>query len=548
MQAADFVKMYDGLEATKGNLNIQFEDIQKFVTPNDPTVIGRNNTPGQRHHVGRYDSTAIKDADLLAATLHGTMTPSTTAWIEFRTKDEELNELDDVKEWLDDAASKTLKALNASNFKTQIYRCYRNLVGYATTSLLTTEKFDENGDHDGVSFSSFAIREYNFTVDAEGNLKSFYRKFKLTASQARDKFSGMAGFKSLGTKIQDALESKKPEDQNKKFGILHIIYPREHFGEGKSNLVNKPVVSRYVACDDKHDISVGGFDEMPVTVARWDVAEDDMGWGRGPGWVALPEIKTLNRNKELALKGFAKDVSPPLIVPHKGVIGGVKTGPNATTFYNAAKTHGQKPEYLHSGTRWDVNENREANLIRQIDEIFLVDKLQLPQDQDMTATEVTVRFDLLQRLLGPTFFRITKELLDNPVTRTFNMLLRAGKLKDLPKSLEGLAELEIVYIGPLAKAQKQDEVNSVRTIIQEAGAMAQVTQDPSILDKIDFDQAIDLLADQGGVPAKVMRDLDDVEAMRENRNAQIQEQQQIDQLQQAGQIEATAAQAENEAA
>lgn len=550
MKPDQFCKLVDGLKARKSNLEAQFEDIQKFATPNDPTVQRRQNTPGQTHHVGRYDSTAIKNVTLLAATLHGSMTPSTSKWFDLAVDDPELNERQDVREWIDEVVDRIHAELNASNFKTQIFRSYTNLIGYGTNSIIELTEYDELGDYKGITFQTFAIREYTFIVDADGNLVAFFREFSLTAEQARDKFKKLPGFNRLGEKIEKVLEFGKPEDKNRKFKFLHAVYPHEYFGETAVDFrdnkfrMKKPIASRYINVEEKIDVSFGGFDEMPVSVSRWDLAEDDDGWGRSPAWVAMPEIKTLNRHKELTLKAFAKDVSPPLIVPHKGVVGGLKTGPNQINYYNALKTGGQKPEYLTSGARWDVHQLGQAELIKQINEIFLVDKLQLPERPDMTATEVQVRFDLLQRLLGPTFQRITDELLDPIIVRTFHILLRAGRLPPVPDSLDNVDGFDIVYIGPLAKAQRLDEVNAIRQIVQDAGAVAQLTQDPAILDNIDFDAAIDVIADQTGVPARVMRAIEDVEAIREQRQAAVQGQQALDQVQQAVEIEGAAANVE----
>ena len=57
------------------------------------------------------------------------------------------------------------------------------------------------------------------------------------------------------------------------------------------------------------------------------------------------------------------------------------------------------------------------------------------------------------------------------------------------------------------------------------GGLAQATQDQSVWDKFDSDEAIDIYADQVGVPARVVRGDDAVGELRMSRQQQQQMQQ-----------------------
>jgi len=387
-------------------------------------------------------------------------------------------------------------------------------------------------------FDKYPIREYNFVMLGDG-VGAFYRQFELTAADAREKFSVLPGFNDLGETIEKSLQAVDKAEIYKKHKFLHAIFPRDHFDREKLGGKNMPIESRYIAVEDKHSISESGFEEFPIAVARWSVNDDDNGWGRGPGWTALPEIKTLNRIKELSLRGLSKDVAPPLIVPHKGLVGGLKLGPNAPNYYDPNRG---KPEYLTSGVRWDVTQFREEDLKREIQSAFLVDKLELPERADMTATEVTVRFDLLQRLLGPTFHRLTGEFLSPLMMRVFNIMLRAGAFKEVPQTIlqrqqtNSLGELDIEYIGPLARSQRQEEVQAIQATYESASLIAQARQDMSVFDNLDDDEAIKIIGDQKGLPSKVMRDPNEVEEAREARAEQLQQQAELDQLQQVQEV------------
>ena len=64
---------------------------------------------------------------------------------------------------------------------------------------------------------------------------------------------------------------------------------------------------------------------------------------------------------------------------------------------------------------------------------------------------------------------------------------------------------------------------------------------PSALDKLNTDEAIDEVAEMHGVPPKLIRSDEEVAALREQREQQMQQQQMMQMMQQGAQIAATGA-------
>ncbi len=150
----------------------------------------------------------------------------------------------------------------------------------------------------------------------------------------------------------------------------------------------------------------------------------------------------------------------------------------------------------------------------------------------MTATEVTVRYELMQRLLGPTVGLIERELLDGVIFRCFNIMMREGGFLKPPAQLEGATmPLDIGYIGPLARAQKTQDIASIERTYQMAAGISQAKGgDPAVFDQLDDDEAVRHGAELVGLPAKILRDKEAVKGVREGR---AQEQQQALEMQQA---------------
>lgn len=545
MNPREIIDTYGQLKAQKATLENTLQDIRLMVMPMRDEVSHRSGVPGTNNDGrSRLVSTAVQANMILGASMAGSLTPAAFQWFDLQLREDDLMDIKSVRDWFQDCSTRQKKAYDVSNFGVKIHEAYLDLGGFGTTAVLQEElPRDSNGRFQGVTFDTFPIGEYCFSEGGDGKPASFYRSFKLTAEQAFEKFSVLPRFAGLGDKIEAARNSTDPAKKLQRFEIVHAIFPRKNYKAGVDISLQMPVESVYVAREDAHVISAGGFEEFPLAIARWSQISEDRGWGRGPGWVALSEIRTQNRIRELGLKALAKDIAPPLLVPHKGVVGGIRTSPNAINYYNAAKYNGAKPEYLTSGSRWDIAQFNIEAIEREIRSIFYADQLQLKESPSMTATEVQVRYELMQRLLGPTFWRLVSELFNPILYRTFNIMLRGGAFKPMPPELKQWAQasgqlptLDVVYTGPLARAQRADEVVAIQRAYELAGMIAAQKGSAEIFDNFDDDAAISEMSKQLGVPGKIMRGKEDRGAMREQR---AQAQAEVEELQKS-QMAATA--------
>jgi hypothetical protein len=154
---------------------------------------------------------------------------------------------------------------------------------------------------------------------------------------------------------------------------------------------------------------------------------------------------------------------------------------------------------------------------------------QQPANGRMTATEVAERHEEKLLMLGPVLERIHNELLSPLIDITFERCSEAGILPPAPPEIQGV-NLEIEFISVLAQAQRAVAVNGMERLLSTAVNLAPVK--PDILDKLNFDQVVDDMANAFGVnPALIVSD-QDVAAVRAARA----------QAQQAAQSAATAPQ------
>jgi hypothetical protein len=148
-----------------------------------------------------------------------------------------------------------------------------------------------------------------------------------------------------------------------------------------------------------------------------------------------------------------------------------------------------------------------------------------------------VRYELMNRLLGPTMGRLQNDLLDPLVTNTFQMLFRAKQFPEMPDVVKQMGGyVNVVYVGPLARAQKSDEVASVERWLGDIANFAQIF--PELRHVPDPKAIAVYLSDGLNVPSRLMRS--DAAINKKIRDDEQMQQQAIQSAQRMSQAEAGA--------
>ena len=509
-------KRCSALESDRQTWEDHWQDILDYVMPRkaDVTFV---RSKGEKRTEVLFDSTAITANNLLAASLQGTLTSPSLPWFHLKLRDEELNKNRDVQLWLEDSARRMYDVFNESNFNTEVHELYLDLCSVGTGAIFV-EEGNSGFTNEGIHFNCLHIAEYFIQENVTGKVDTLYRKYKLTARQAIEEF----GEENVGEKIIEAAQNKP----DKQFNFIHAVEPTKDYerATGKSN-TKLPFHSCHVCVEDKMVVRTGGYNEFPYLVPRWSKATGEI-FGRSPSYNALPDIKTLNKAVEIGLKAWAKAIDPPLLVTDDGVIGRVRMTPAGITVVR--NDSAIKP--LQIGSNWQITDLKENQLRTAIRQAYYSDQLQLQEGPQMTATEVQVRYELMQRLLGPTLGRFQSEFLNPLIERTFGIMFRAGALMPEPEIIKG-SKIDVEYVGPLARSQRMEEAVAIERLYSLAMNVVQV--DPSIMDNIDHDEAIRMRAKLLGVPKTVLRGSEEVDEMREQRAEQqaMMQQQQLAQQQ-----------------
>jgi hypothetical protein len=516
MNVEQKMKRYDQLKAERSTWETLWEDIALYVMPNRADFITKRPKGDTDRADKVYDSTAIHSNEILATSLHGALTPAQSPWFTIRYRLDDLNQDDEAMEWLEECTGLMYNAIAESNFNTEINELYLDL-GCFGTSAMFLEEGNKAGQFGGLRFETIHLSEVCVAENAQGKVDTVYRSFDLSARSAVTRWAD-----AEMPKVRQALDV----NPDKKFKFLHCVHPNTDYVYDKDMALasDRPYTESYISVLDKQEVAQGGYYDLPYFIPRWaKISGDAYGFGRGQ--VARSHIKVLNEAKRLELASWEKSIDPPYMAGRNAIIGDLHLESGGLTFVRDMNE--LRP--LGNATRWDASQIKSMDLTQQIRNMFFADQLQLPERPNATATEIQLRYEMMQRLLAPTLGRLQSELLTPLVERIFGMMYRGMQFPMAPESVINAqgSELDIEYVSPLARAQKMGDVEAIERWLMELKSMVDVN--PQIIDNVDFDKVATLLADRQGVPAEVRRGIDEIEQVRTQR---AQQQQQMMQMQQ----------------
>ena len=484
--------------------------------------ITERHTKGDKRNLQVFDATGTHSLELLASSLHGSLTSASSKWFSLRFKNSAVNDDDTAKEWLEDSAGKMFLAFHRSNFQQEIFEAYHDLICFGTAAM-----FIEADDDDMIRFSTRHIKEIYIAENGKGLVDCIYRRFTITAKAAADKF----GLENLSRNLQAIYKNSMFDEVE----LCHVVKPRDIYDPRKIDKKNMPYVSTYFEMETDHIISHGGFREFPYVVPRWLKSSNEV-YGRSPAQNSLPDIKVLNKMVEIQLQAAAKQINPPLLIPDDSAILPVRTAPGSLNFYRSGSR--DKIEPLNIGANNPLGLNLEQQRRESIGKAFHIDQLLIQESpRQMTATEVQTRQDEKLKILGPVMGRLQSEMLNPLIVRVFQIMLRGNHFIQAPPILAN-QEIEIEYVSPMALAMKSQQLSGIMRGMEIFGSLSQTMP---VTDYIDENGLVKELIDILGLSAKMIKSDDEVQEIRANRQEQQMQQAQMQQALDESQVAKNAA-------
>jgi len=529
MEAKDIKQGFDLAKSYRVVIEDTWEEAVYYTVPRKRDI-KYDKENGEKVPFDVYDDTAIQGNQVLAAGLSGYMTNAAQRWFEMRPRNEALMNNDRVKRFFVDSTDIMYSVFGASNFYQQIHEAYLDLGSFGNATI-----YEEEDEREDVRFYARNPKEIYFIENDKEVVDMVYRHFKMTAWQAYNFF----GSDKCGEQVKKCVDEKK--DYNKEFWFIHYVCPRHKRDVSKKDAQNKPFASYWYSEADSKIIKEGGYEEFPFFVPRFYKNSGET-YGYSPAMGTLSNIKMINRMMEAVINGAEVSVWPPYLLEHDSMVSTLDLRAGALNYQKQPLSQGPAVQQLgNEKMHYQLAIDFITRVESKIKSAFFVDVfLLLTQLKNMTATEVIERTQEKMLILGPILGRMQSELLNPMIIRTFGILQRRGKLPPVPEELIG-QEFDIVYVSPLAKAQRSVQSKDMTTYLSIIGQMAQML--PEVLHKIDGDAIVDKMAKFFSVDPDIIRNQEEVDAIRQGIAQQAQQQERMMNMANVAQIAETAGKA-----
>ncbi|MES2667921.1 MAG: portal protein [Pseudomonadota bacterium] len=477
-----------------------------------------------------FNSRTLTSAGNMSASLYSTLCNPANDWFQATTPDPEAAEYHENKAWLDIVSRRMLMSFGPgmSNFYSSAVSWTADCVALGTGFIVS----DEGRGRKRLIDSCISPADAVFAVDADGMADELITERWLTPVQA----ARFYGIDALPPKLRERAVQGKA-DQRTRF--IQAMQPNDDFVPGRFDAKGKPFVSSHISEDGMAVVRQGGTYEQSFAIPRWDV-DGSNPWGRGLGYLNLASGRKLQAQARDNLTAGALMAKPPIgTVGTKAMRDGAKIAPGQ--FLHGAISHtGQKlmqPIMVNNGLPITADMERQA--IEEVENGWHAQLLTLVGRTGLGNLEVIEREEERLRLQAPYLGRMQSEGLTMVAERRFGLMFRAGQFPPPPRSMQG-QPLEIRYTSVAALAQKASDGVATARLLQDTYALAGAQPTPEaameVWDNIDKDNAMAVLAEARGAPARVTRSPDDREAIRAARAQQMQIQQAMAMAEQAAGI------------
>jgi len=503
---------YNELLNERSEWEAEWRDISDYLLPGRGIYQTYSKPRKRKLTSTRVVNTIAEDSlYVLTSGMHGGLTSPSRPWFDLEWMDADVQRVEPLKAWMEEAVLRLHTALQNSNFYSIINSFYVEYAGFGTGAVYVGE--DTGTDDAAFRFELLTAGEYLFSMGSDGRIDQFFRTIFMTDRQLYGRFG-----KKVSADVKRRVEANDSGIDVPKFTVLECISKYEFSSEKPWSRVFYEVVtgSHMDSTKTREPLSYDGFYEFPYPAARWNTIGSDV-YGLGPGSRSLPDIKRLQEMEKAFLMATHKNINPPLNAPAR-MKGKLNTLPGGYNYYsNPQETVNEVYQIRFDYQGVSAAIERVEQRIRRnfFNDIFLTANRD-PNATPYKATEVTAREQEKMLRLGPVIERLQHEFLKPLLERCFNIMLRKDLFPALPPELADLAgDYDISLISPLATAQRSVALQGINSFLMFIGQAAQFDQ--QILDNVDVDVAAREYADISGVRMGVLRPQEEVDRLRTQR-------------------------------
>jgi hypothetical protein len=480
LSAEDVLKRHEKALTKKEDFRSLYDEAYEFALPQRNLYDGHydGGSTGQKKMDRVFDSTAIHSTQRFANRMQSGIFPPQRKWCRLEPGPDIPNDRkQEAQVALDVYSDKLFSALKQSNFDVAIGEFLLDLsVG---TAVMMVQPGDSVNPLNFIPVPQYLVA---FEEGANGQVDNVYRRMRLKGEAIQGQWPN--------AKIPAELKKKIDQNPTDDIELIEATVFDQKRGDYCYHVIHK---------ESKSELVYQRMGHSPWIVSRYAKVAGEI-YGRGPLITALPDIKTLNKTKELVLKNASLNISGVYTAADDGVLNPntVKILPGA--IIPVARNGGPQGESLRPLPRagdFNLSQIIIDDLVKNIKRILLDESLPPDNMSARSATEVVERMKELSQNLGSAFGRLINETMIPLVTKILAVMDAQGSI-DLPLKVNGL-EIRVTAEAPLAQAQAMEEVEKVMQYIQITQQMGQQGQMA-----VKMDEALDYIAEELGIPQRIL--------------------------------------------
>jgi hypothetical protein len=524
-------------ETERSSYTAHWKDLNDYFCPRRARFYISDVNKGDKRNQKIADSTAPRCVRTIQAGMQSGVSSPARLWFQLRTPDSDLNEREDVQEWLYEVEQRIHLVMQRSNFYKTLSILYGDIAVFATGAMGIFED-----DETVIRCYDYPIGMYSCGNDEKNKVRTFIRTFRMTTQQVVQKWGNIRQGKpdferGEPSKIPNFVQSNwKQRFMAAWVDLCQCITPNVVFSADRFESQYKKYMQVYYvlgAANQAVDpnmqgvLEQQGFNEFPIVVARWEKNSEDVYGTNSPGMLSLPDVKELQVWRKRMSQGLEIMIKPPLnadanIASKRSVVpGDINYGAlNAQGQSKFAPTYQVPFERAIEPVRETIADLRQVVKEGMYNDLFVL-FLNDEQAQPDTATEVAEKKEEKLLALGPMLEGLDEDVFNPGIDRIFNIMGRKGLIPPAPAAMQG-QPLRVEYISIMHAAQKQVGVSSVERFAGFVNQIAQVA--PEVLDIVDDEELIRTHAEFMSIPPKLLRTPEAIAAIRDAR-AKAQQQQ-----------------------
>lgn len=473
-----------------------------FVGSHPRTATNTSNQP----RPDLFDTEGANAAEQLASTICSGLINYADPWFNIQASDPNIQGDIPARRFLEEATLLMRSEINqtSANFYASAHEFILDLVIYGNAGLYVSE----NTKGDGLQFTAIPFASLYFTETAENKVDSVFRLLKMTGRQILNTWPN----------VSSSLREQLTSELNKTKTVVHGVFGPDY--EDLKTASKKSYSSYYFMADCQEILATSGYHEMPYIIGRWVRRAGDV-YGRSPAWTALPDVKQANAIKKTMLETAERMGNPPILVSDDGVLTQVRLSPGQP-IVGGLDSISQQPRLqpMVVGGNLPVTQQLLELTHQNIRDRFFIGSLQTYNPNvEKTATEIVEFRREETRLMGPQIGKLQTEMLEPILLRVRNILQRQGKFPEIPQQLANVA-VKLDFTSPLSHLQQYSDIEAIQRTVQSILPFLQI--DPNLMDNFDIDKTFQHIANVNGVPAGIMRSMEEVAQLRQQRQQEQQ--------------------------